>query len=629
MKFEWFNSREAAQIGESLADDFAPRAASSTSNDRKAKVGAPAAIDELLRRADCEVRSLDLNFFKKAKFANSFKWRLIENGVARETADAVTQSLLLHLGRGAPPPVTSRNPTDTSPDPQTSGSAKQLFSRGNECLARGSYTEACELFRASLEVLPGNAETLHNLGVALSKLGLFDEAEQYLRQAIASKPDFPEAHCNLGIVLRGKSEYAESEIWLRHALKLRPNYVDARIHHAVTLLNLGRLREANARLGKVLKASPHHPDASLLKGEIARLEGRFEEAEDIIKKTQRLHPQMALAWAALAIVRRMTEADSDWFKKAKALAESGISPLEEAGVRYALGKYCDDIDDYDQAFRHYKRANELMGQTGNVYERDERTRLVDDLIRAYSRDAISKIQGTGSASTRPVFVVGMPRSGTSLAEQIIASHPAAYGAGELPFWTKVLVRYENEIRRGTLSESTRMKLAEEYLRLLEGLSGDAVRIIDKAPVNSDYLGIIYTVFPNARVIYMRRDPVDTCLSCYFQNFTGHDFTHDLADLVHYYQGHQRLMARWREVLPPDFVLEVPYEELIADQEAWSRKMLSFIGLEWDDRCLQFHETPRQVVTASAWQVRQKIYSSSVARWRNYEKFLGPLKELRK
>jgi hypothetical protein len=223
----------------------------------------------------------------------------------------------------------------------------------------------------------------------------------------------------------------------------------------------------------------------------------------------------------------------------------------------------------------------------------------------------------------------MPRSGTSLAEQIIASHPAAFGAGELPFWTKVLVRFENEIRQGILPESTRMKIAEEYLRLLEGLSRDAVRVVDKAPVNSDYLGIIYSVFPNARVIYMRRDPVDTCLSCYFQNFTGQDFTLDLADLVHYYRGHQRLMARWRDVLPPDFLLEVPYEELIADQEAWSRKILGFIGLEWDDRCLDFHQTSRQVVTASAWQVRQKLYSSSVARWRNYEKFLGPLKELRK
>ena len=227
-----------------------------------------------------------------------------------------------------------------------------------------------------------------------------------------------------------------------------------------------------------------------------------------------------------------------------------------------------------------------------------------------------------------MFVVGMPRSGTSLAEQIIASHPAAHGAGELSFW-EMLVRTDRDARQGTLSEPARVKIAEKYLRLLESHSADALRIVDKAPVNSDYLGLIYSVFPKARVIYMRRDPVDTCLSCYFQQFLmGVTFTTDLSDLAHYYRGHQRLMAHWHAVLPPGFILEVPYEELVADQETWTRKMLDFIGLEWNDRCLNFHENTRQVVTASAWQVRQKIYKNSVARWRNYEKFIGPLKALR-
>jgi len=181
------------------------------------------------------------------------------------------------------------------------------------------------------------------------------------------------------------------------------------------------------------------------------------------------------------------------------------------------------------------------------------------------------------------------------------------------------------IRQGILSQPVRVNMAEACLRLLKGHSAEALRVIDKAPVNSDFLGIIYSVFPNARVIYMQRDPIDTCLSCYFQRFlSGLNFTLDLSDLAHYYREHRRLMAHWRAVLPPGFILDVPYEQLVADQEGWSRKMLQFIGLEWDDRCLKFHENTRQVVTASAWQVRQKIYSSSVARWRNYEKFIGPL-----
>jgi hypothetical protein len=223
----------------------------------------------------------------------------------------------------------------------------------------------------------------------------------------------------------------------------------------------------------------------------------------------------------------------------------------------------------------------------------------------------------------------MPRSGTSLAEQIIASHPTARGAGELPFWGSPTLR-EAGITQGILTETERPKVAEEYLRILETAAGSASRVVDKAPVNSDYLGLIYAVFPNARVIYMQRDPIDTCLSCYFQQFlTGINFTFDLSDLVHYYREHQRIMAHWRAVLPPGFILDVPYEELVADPETWSRKMLDFVGLEWDARVLEFHTNKRQVTTASAWQVRQKIYTNSVARWRNYEKFIGPLKTLGK
>jgi hypothetical protein len=223
----------------------------------------------------------------------------------------------------------------------------------------------------------------------------------------------------------------------------------------------------------------------------------------------------------------------------------------------------------------------------------------------------------------------MPRSGTSLAEQIIASHPAAYGAGELNFWA-ALIKKDEQLTDAVLSEPARPRVAEEYLRILEGFSANASRVIDKAPVNSDFLGLIYSVFPNARVIYMQRDPIDTCLSCYFQQFlTGQNFTLDLSDLAHYYREHQRIIAHWRAVLPPGFILNVPYEELVADQETWSRKMLDFIGLEWDPRCLEFHTNKRRVTTASAWQVRQKVYKSSVARWRNYEKFIGPLKALSK
>ena len=223
----------------------------------------------------------------------------------------------------------------------------------------------------------------------------------------------------------------------------------------------------------------------------------------------------------------------------------------------------------------------------------------------------------------------MPRSGTSLTEHILASHPSVVGAGEMEFWNKLAQKRESEVLKGLLDLATRSKLAEDYLLLLESRAVDASRVIDKTPINSDYLGHIYSVFPNARFIYMDRDPMDVCLSCYFQEFVaGLSFSMDLADIAHYYNGHRKLFKHWQSILPAESILVVPYAELVRDQERWTRKMLEFIGLEWNERCLSFQDTQRVVVTASSWQVRQKMYTHSVGRSEAYKKFLGPLKALK-
>jgi tetratricopeptide (TPR) repeat protein len=611
---EWFNSREAAQVGTALAEEFAPR------------LGTSGSLEQLLRRADSAVRSLHLNFYKKAKFANSFKWRLIESGVARKIADEVTQSLVLHLSQSQTPAL-NQNSADAPAKPSDRAKAQHLFVRGNKFFAQGAHAEAAALYEQAVELDSSHAEALSNLGASLSYLGRYEEAEQCFRESITLKPNFAEAHENLGVLLRQKSHLAESEAVLRRALKLRPNNHDARVNLGLTLVFLGRLRDARACFAKVLKNSPRNVLALFGMGQIAAMEARFEEAEATYRRIIEIRPKMTNAWAALPLTRKMTNADVEWLKSAEQLATSAIHPMEEANLRFAMGKYCDDVNDFAHAFQNFKRGNELLKTAAEDYDRKERSHLIDESIRIYSRDAISKIGAAGSPSAKPVFVVGMPLSGTSLAEQIIASHPAAYGAGELNFWAG-LVANDVGLTRDVLSEPKRPEVAEEYLHILEGLSASSSRVVDKATVNSDYLGLIYSVFPNARVIYLQRDPIDTCLSCYFQQFlTGINFTFDLSDLVHYYREHQRIMAHWRAVLPPGFILDVPYEGLVADQETWSRKMLDFIGLEWDARCLEFHANTRQVTTASAWQVRQKVYKSSVARWRNYEKFIGPLKTL--
>jgi len=624
----WFDTRDAAQAGAALADKFAPRVVpAAESGNTGINANSSDTLAQLLRHADSELRSLHLNFYKKAKFANSFKWRLIENGVAHEVADVVTQSLVLHLSQTQLPVLTDDSAAVSGEAPGTA-KAQEAFIRGNKCLSKALYPEAADFYEKAIELNPSHAESVNNLGATLCQLGRYKDAEHYFRQAIAMKPNYPDPHLNLGVLQRSVGDLNGSEAALRRALKIKPNFVDARVNLGSTLVFRGRLRDARACFAKVLKASPRNIGALHGMAQLSYLEGEFAQAEAAFKRLLELDRKRPSTWAALAGLRKMTADDGDWFEGAKRIAAGSINPMDEAELRFAMGKYCDDIGDFDEAFRNYQRGNELRKTVAPDYDRKERTDLIDDLIRSYSGEATSKIHGAGSASMKPVFVVGMPRSGTSLAEQIIAAHPAAYGAGELPFW-ETLVRSRSDVRQRILSEPARIKIAADYLRLLEGRSADALRIIDKAPVNSDFLGVIYSVFPNARVIYMQRDPIDTCLSCYFQQFLmGLTFTVDLSDLAHYYCGHRRLMAHWRAVLPPGFILEVPYEELVADQETWTRKMLDFIGLEWNDRCLEFHKTSRQVVTASAWQVRQKIYKNSVARWRQYEKFLGPLKGLR-
>ena len=291
-----------------------------------------------------------------------------------------------------------------------------------------------------------------------------------------------------------------------------------------------------------------------------------------------------------------------------------------------MGKYYDDVGSHSRAFASFQRANQLHKLAAEPYNRGARTAFVDDMIRGYTREALAQREEGASDSTRPVFVVGMMRSGTSLVEQIIASHPLAYGAGELPFWNDAAEQF---IPPRALDGFARKRLAEKYLAVLARHSQSAQRVIDKSTFNSDYLGPIHSVFPNARMIYVRRHPIDACLSAYFQPFsTAFNFTMDLSDLAHYCREHCRLVAHWRNALPAGVLLEVPYEELVADQERWTRRILDFVGLEWNARCLEFHKTQRLVLTASNWQVRQRVYRSSVERWRNYQKFIAPLLELK-
>ena len=296
----------------------------------------------------------------------------------------------------------------------------------------------------------------------------------------------------------------------------------------------------------------------------------------------------------------------------------------------------DDAGDYDVAFGHYKAGNDLK-KAASLYQADATSTYVDRVIATFGTEFFARMDRAGSQPELPVFIVGMPRSGTTLVEQILASHPQVHGAGELDYMRQITQALPERLAPDSvggqqtfpecaakIDTALAERIAEEHLQHLREHSASALRITDKTPSNFLRLGLIALLFPKARIIHCQRDPLDTCLSCYFLRFgQGQAFAYDLDDLGRYYRDYARLMEHWRRVLPSP-LLEVPYEALVADQEGWSRRLIAFLGLDWDDRCLAFYRSERQVKTASVWQVRQPVYASSIGRWRRYAKHLGPL-----
>jgi tetratricopeptide (TPR) repeat protein len=500
-------------------------------------------------------------------------------------------------------------------------------------LELGRDDEAAASCRRALAVKPDYADAYENLAKASARLGLMDEALANCRKALALKPESAAAHVNLAGLLRSIGSLDDAVAGYRRALLIRPDYVPAHIGLGTALRLQRRTVESEASCRAALMIDPGSAAAFEVLAELRADDGRFTEAEEFYRQAMAINPDSPEAWAGFTRLRRMTAADQGWLAAAQRIAGQGLPPHEEMPLRYAMGKYFDDVADYASAFASYRRANELAKKLGPRHDRAQLSRTIDLIIRSHGKAWISRERKTASSSARPVFIVGMLRSGTTLAEQILASHPQVFGAGELSFWgphSAPAIAGAEALRAPeiTMSDSTLVGLGNAYLELLQQLSAEAPRVVDKLPTNFLFLGLIHAALPKARIIHLRRNPIDTCLSIYFQRFeSANTYVNDLADLAHYYRGYRRLMRHWRTVLPANTMLEVPYEELVQNLAAWIPRMLDFIGLPWHPACLDFHGTARTVVTASKWQVRQKINTGSIERWRHYEQFLGPLQSL--
>ncbi|MGC8518838.1 MAG: sulfotransferase, partial [Steroidobacteraceae bacterium] len=543
-------------------------------------------------------------------------------------AGELTHRLLLQLGglRASNETLTPAAGSSARPSPRN---IDTVLGSADAAAAQGDYGEAVVRLQEVLSARPDHVTALRNLGDALCFLGRYPDAESAYRRAVQVAPKRADVHLKLGSILHSRGDFAGAETTLRRAVKLESRNPNPLCVLGHTLTALHRTDDARICFEKALRLKPRSTQALCGLARLATMEGRFGDAEALLRRALEFDPECIETHTWLVEQRRMTSADQDWLERAQCLLERPVGPMAESGLRFAMGKYFDDIGNYASAFEAFRRANEQRKKISMRYDRAARTAWVDDMVRHYTAERIATPVEGASDSRRPVFVVGMMRSGTTLMEQIIASHPRVKGAGELQFWGILEYKHQEWVRGRAPDPGLGAKLAQSYLEELARHSSDAARVIDKTPANVDYLGIIHRALPHARFIYMQRDPVDTCLSCYFQNFiNAASFAMDLQDLAHYYREHHRLVTHWRSVLPREVFLEVPYEGLVTDPEASSRRVLEFLDLEWDPKVLEFHKTERAVLTASHWQVRQKMYSSSVGRWKHYQKFIEPLLKLR-
>jgi tetratricopeptide (TPR) repeat protein len=506
------------------------------------------------------------------------------------------------------------------------GSAQSHNNLGILLGRQGKLDEAVASFKRALSLKPDYAEAHNNLGTTYRELGRESEAIACYRSAISIRPDYIDALCGLGIQLQAQGDYAGAVENYRCVLAARPGDIDVLYNLGYSLRNLGRLGEAVTALTQALSIKPDLADAHVNLAAIYTDLGRFHEAQTSMARALEIDPVNHGALVMLTTSRKMTLDDAAWLETVARLSVDPTLPLKKrSDLHFALGKYYDDTNQYDHAFAAYEQANSLQRQLEGGFDRGKFTRLVDMLIMTYGPEIVNLRRAACSLSELPVLVVGMPRSGTSLVEQIIASHPQACGAGELTFWLKWFEANQTGIVSRNLEDSFIANTASEYEQYLRQYAAEALRIVDKMPSSFALLGLIHLVFPRAKFIHVRRNPVDTCLSVYFQNLSStHSYGTDLDDLAYYYRQYDRLMRHWSKVLPSDNIMEVSYEALIDNPVEWSKRMVEFIGLEWSEQCLDFHATERRVGTSSNWQVRQKMYHSSKARWRNYEKHIGPL-----
>lgn len=495
----------------------------------------------------------------------------------------------------------------------------------------GRSEEGMEFLEQSVSLQPTNADFLNNFGTVMRDLGRVAAAIDFFQGAVDLRPEQLAARDNLGSSLTQLGRFDEAEDIYRGTVQRNPFHARARIGLAETLQEAGRLDEALAVFREALSIRPK--DADLLHGLGVGLmeKGRLDEAADLFRQAVAIQPGMARAWLMLTQVKRQKERDAELAGMEAQHAKAPPDSLPRMQLAFGLGKANDDLKDYDRAFDYFAEGNAIR-RKGINYD-PVRTRAEFEAMKTvFDAGFFEKHRPSPITDDAPIFIVGMPRSGTTLVEQIVASHPDVYGAGELSILkTAVGKQFPSTMPGGFpwgVADADDADFAEAgraYLDMLHARYPHMRHVTDKMPGNFLLIGFIHMMMPKARIIHCARDAVATCLSIYKVHFRGdtHRYGYDLGELADFHNLYTDIMAHWHKVLP-GVVHDVRYEDFVADQQGQSRALIDYLGLRWDDAVLSFHETDRPVRTASAAQVRQPMYQGSVDLWKRYGDRLKPL-----
>jgi tetratricopeptide (TPR) repeat protein len=540
------------------------------------------------------------------------------------------------------------------------GAVGRTLARASQLRAEGRLREAIDAMRSAASLEPNNAQIVYDLGVICLEAGLPGDAAAAFRRAVQIKPNFAQAFWRLGMALEERGQFKAATGALRQAIALQPRLPEAQFRLGLLLEQQGHRREAGEHYRQVLSAGANVRLRRSAEARALLMEGRDAEAEEKLRRAVKLEPDDASALGLLAALltnngafeesahfyelalaqpgcvpdlyyhlvrcRKYAPQDSDIVERLRsASAKPLANPTARIRLHLALGKVLDDLGRYAEAMQAFDAAANIRASAwpADVSAFEQR---VDEIVRHFSAELIESKRSSGNPDPTPVLIFGMPRSGTTLVEQIASAHPLVHGAGEVQFWNRTGARLESAGMRVDGDFFSRAALTcMEYLRKH---AGTVTRIIDKNPFNFLWAGLFHIAFPRGAMIHCRRNPIDTALSIHQTYFNETmDFPTGGEALVRYFRAYERLMEHWRHVLPQDRFLEVDYEDLTADPLLHSKRMIAHIGLEWDDCCLRPEMNSRRVKTASSWQVRQPIYQSSVERWRKYEPYLGPLADL--